>query len=59
MAERFPTPAELRAQARHHRDEALRMADPKGRAMRKALADEYARLAAVIEFETAEGENAS
>lgn len=51
MAETLPDPDHLRAQARHHREEALRTTDPTARAQRLLVADEYEKLANAIEAE--------
>ena len=51
MAEKLPSPDELRTQARNHRDEALRATDPNDREMHLTVADEFEKLAAAIESE--------
>ncbi|HEX9466342.1 MAG TPA: hypothetical protein VGB82_27405 [Alphaproteobacteria bacterium] len=51
MAETLPDPDHLRAQARHHREEALKTKDPAARAQRLLVADEYEKLANAIEAE--------
>ncbi len=51
MAEKLPSPDELRTQARSHRDQALRATDPNDRKMHLTVADEFEKLAAAIESE--------
>ncbi|MBV8537910.1 MAG: hypothetical protein JO128_20100 [Alphaproteobacteria bacterium] len=54
MADQLPSPAELRTQARHHREAALQVADPKARTMHLTVAEEFEKLAAAVEAELAE-----
>lgn len=54
MAAPLPTPEHLRAQAKHHRELAMRTASSRERQSRTYLADEYDRLADAVEKETAE-----
>jgi len=51
MADDFLTPDHCRAQARHHREEAMKLTDGPERMVRLAAADEYEKLAAAIEAE--------
>lgn len=53
MADQLPSPAELRSQARHHREKALQAADPDNRKMHLTVADEFEKLAEAIEAERA------
>lgn len=55
MAEQLPSPAELRTQARHHRERALQATDPKNRKMHLTVADEFEKLAEAIEAEHGAG----
>ncbi len=55
MADQLPSPAELRMQARHHREKALQAIDPKYRKMHLAVADEFEKLAAAVEAERGAG----
>ena len=52
MAQQLPSPEHLRAQARHHRELAMRATSPRERKSRTYLADEYDRLADAVERET-------
>ncbi len=49
------TPSELRERAREHREGAARDPNPTTRQGRLTLADEYERLAAAMEAESAKG----
>ena len=51
MAGQLPSPAELRTQARHHREKALKATDPKTRQMHLTVADEFEKLAEAVEAE--------
>jgi len=53
MADQLPSPAELRTQARHHREKALRVPDQKTRNMHLTVAAEFEKLAAAVEAELA------
>ncbi len=49
MVEKLPSPTELRAQARRHREAAAREPDPQTREARLTLAAEYEKLAQEVE----------
>jgi hypothetical protein len=51
MADQLPSPAELRTQARHHREKAVQATDPATRKMHLTVADEFEKLAAAVEDE--------
>jgi hypothetical protein len=51
MAEQLPNPAELRTQARDHREKALQATDPTTRKMHVTVAEEFEKLAEAVEAE--------